>query len=59
MQVGSCSGLMSLGASAPGFFPIHTSRSTEGPSTSSMSDGLRSAAYHAWAMRQATDLAPG
>eukprot|EP00959_Pyramimonas_sp_CCMP1952_P174427 3645303-Pyramimonas_sp.AAC.1 len=27
MQVGSWSGLMSLGDSAPGFFPIHTSRS--------------------------------
>eukprot|EP00959_Pyramimonas_sp_CCMP1952_P199390 4170690-Pyramimonas_sp.AAC.1 len=31
---------MSLGPSAPGFVPIHAKRSTEGPSTSSMSVGL-------------------
>eukprot|EP00959_Pyramimonas_sp_CCMP1952_P239674 5008606-Pyramimonas_sp.AAC.1 len=34
MQVGSWSGLMSLGDYAPVFFPIQKSRSTKGPSTS-------------------------
>eukprot|EP00959_Pyramimonas_sp_CCMP1952_P027787 583140-Pyramimonas_sp.AAC.1 len=57
-QVGSWSGLMSLGFSAPAFLPIHASRSTDGPSTASRSAGLRSAACHACAMRQATNLAP-
>eukprot|EP00959_Pyramimonas_sp_CCMP1952_P297194 6217494-Pyramimonas_sp.AAC.1 len=50
---------MSLGFSAPAFLPIRTSRSTDGPSTASRSAGLMSAACHACARRQATNLAPG
>eukprot|EP00959_Pyramimonas_sp_CCMP1952_P371717 7784021-Pyramimonas_sp.AAC.1 len=58
-QVGSCKGRISLGSSAAAFLPIQTNRSMEGPRTKSMSSGFRSAAYQAWASRQATKRAPG
>eukprot|EP00959_Pyramimonas_sp_CCMP1952_P446761 9354745-Pyramimonas_sp.AAC.1 len=44
-QVGNCSCRMSIGNSAPGLFPIHARRCTEGPSTAAMSCGLWSATY--------------